>query len=232
MLTSVGVPGMSRRPNQSTTVDLAVLQVRADQQTLPALAQWQAQAKGTDQISTPPPALLQGQKHRGAPAAALELWQAGSRSRLHSAHPSAAYSAAGSNSTASTPRFGSGALAGTIGASAALRSEDLLARMHSRQQVLNTAAQDDATAAASADPPSVAGPSSSYTFAETMSRQLVHYLQQHGGAANSSQIITSFPNIDQQHAVLFKQTLRQVAVLQRGATGGKQWHLKPDFARS
>ena len=104
--------------------------------------------------------------------------------------------------------------------------------MRSRQQVLTTAAQDDATAAASTDPSSVGGPSSSYTFAENMGRQLVHYLQQHGGAANSSQIITSFPNIDQQHAVLFKQTLRQVAVLQRGATGGKQWHLKPDFARS
>eukprot|EP00891_Asterochloris_glomerata_P001490 jgi/Astpho2/1490/fgenesh1_pm.00026_%23_10_t len=124
------------------------------------------------------------------------------------------------------------ALAGTSGASAALRSEDLLARMRSRQQVLTTAAQDDATAAASADPPSVAGPSSSYTIAENISRQLVHHLQQHSGAASSSQIITSFPNIDQQHAVLFKQTLRQVAVLQRGAAGGKQWHLKPEFDQS
>ena len=177
-------------------------------------------------------ALLQVQTAQGKPL--LQLLNSG---RQAEAAGSAelritACFAAGLSSTAGAPRFGSGAVAGTSGASAALRSEDLLARMRSRQQVLTTAAQDDATAAASAGPPSVAGPSSSYTFAEDISRQLVHYLQQHQGGASSSQIITSFPNIDQQHAVLFKQTLRQVAVLQRGAAGGKQWHLKPEFAQS
>lgn len=207
--------------------------MRAAHQALPALAQVQCQ-DGSRHWPSHYTHLFCCKIIQCSAASCFSSWNTGRQAEAAGSTQllSIASFAAGLSSSGGAPRFGSGALAGTSGASAALRSEDLLARMRSRQQVLTTAAQDDATAAASADPPSVAGPSSSYTIAETISRQLVDHLQQHSGAASSSQIITSFPNIDQQHAVLFKQTLRQVAVLQRGAAGGKQWHLKPEFDKS
>ena len=110
-----------------------------------------------------------------------------------------------------------GAGAGLVGTSGghALGSAQLLARMQSRQQGMNQA-------------PTPAG-NEPEALAQRITQELVQYLQRHGGSAPSADIIAHFRLVGEQHAALFRQLLKHLAVLEKSADGNKCWTLKPDF---
>ena len=115
--------------------------------------------------------------------------------------------------TSSSAGPGAG-LKGSTGGQA-LGSAQLLARMHSRQQGMNQAATP-------------AG-NESEELAKRITQDLVQYLQRHGGSAPSADIIAKFRVVGEQHAALFRQLLKHLAVLERSADGNKCWTLKPEF---
>lgn len=119
--------------------------------------------------------------------------------------------------TSSLPSSSAGPGAGLVGATGgqALGSAQLLARMHSRQQGMNQAA-----APAGNEPEALA---------QRITQDLVQYLQRHGGSAPSADIIAHFRMVGEQHAALFRQLLKHLAVLERSADGNKSWTLKPEF---
>lgn len=129
----------------------------------------------------------------------------------------AANSRTRSSSTAersSSAGAGAVGLAGTAGGQA-LGSAQLLARMHSRQQGMS-----QASTSAASEPEALA---------QRITQDLVQYLQRHGGSAPTADIIDHFRLVGQQHAALFRQLLKHIAVLERGGDGSKFWTLKPDF---
>lgn len=119
--------------------------------------------------------------------------------------------------TTSVPSSSAGAGAGLTGATGgqALGSTQLLARMHSRQQGMNQAAAPIGN--------------ESEELAKGITRDLVQYLQRHGGSAPSADIIAHFRQVGEQHAALFRQLLKHLAVLEKSADGNKCWTLKPEF---
>ena len=117
----------------------------------------------------------------------------------------------------SCPSSSAGPAAGLVGATGgqALGSAQLLARMHSRQQGMNQA-------------PTPAG-NKPEALAQRITQDLVQYLQRHGGSAPSADIVAHFRMVGEQHAALFRQLLKHLAVLERSADGNKCWTLKPEF---
>ncbi len=115
-------------------------------------------------------------------------------------------------SSASTSA-GVGSLVGTTGGQAPSSSQ-LLARMHNRQQGINQ------EAAAGTEPEALA---------QQITKDLVQYLNGHGGSAPSAEIINHFRHVGERHAALFRQLLKHLATLQRTADGSKLWTLKPEF---
>lgn len=109
---------------------------------------------------------------------------------------------------------GAAGLAGTAGGQA-LGSAQLLARMHSRQQGMR-----QASTAAANEPEALA---------QRITRDLVQYLERHGGSAPTADIIDHFRLVGEQHAALFRQLLKHIAVLERKQDGSKVWSLKPEF---
>lgn len=87
--------------------------------------------------------------------------------------------------------------------------------MHSRQQGMNQAAAPIGN--------------ESEELAKGITRDLVQYLQRHGGSAPSADIIAHFRQVGEQHAALFRQLLKHLAVLEKSADGNKCWTLKPEF---
>ncbi|KAG8046241.1 hypothetical protein GUJ93_ZPchr0008g14197 [Zizania palustris] len=64
---------------------------------------------------------------------------------------------------------------------------------------------------------------------EVLVRQLCTFIQQHGGSATSTSITGHFKNrILSKDMLLFKNLLKEIATLQRGADGAT-WVLKPDY---
>uniref|UniRef100_A0A0D9UVR8 Uncharacterized protein n=1 Tax=Leersia perrieri TaxID=77586 RepID=A0A0D9UVR8_9ORYZ len=64
---------------------------------------------------------------------------------------------------------------------------------------------------------------------EVLIRQLCTFIQQNGGSANSTSITEHFKNrILSKDMLLFKNLLKEIATLQRGANGAA-WVLKPDY---
>ncbi|XP_006643635.1 DNA excision repair protein CSB isoform X2 [Oryza brachyantha] len=64
---------------------------------------------------------------------------------------------------------------------------------------------------------------------EVLIRQLCTFIQQHGGSANSTSITEHFKNrILSKDMLLFKNLLKEIATLQRGADGAT-WVLKPEY---
>lgn len=64
---------------------------------------------------------------------------------------------------------------------------------------------------------------------EVLIRQLCTFIQQNGGSANSTSITEHFKNrIQPKDMLLFKNLLKEIATLQRGANGA-MWVLKPDY---
>lgn len=64
---------------------------------------------------------------------------------------------------------------------------------------------------------------------EVLIRQLCTFIQQHGGSASSTSITEHFKNrILSKDMLLFKNLLKEIATLQRGANGAT-WVLKPDY---
>jgi len=120
--------------------------------------------------------------------------------------------AAPSAAVASTSA-GVGSLVGTTGGQAPSSSQ-LLARMHNRQQGINQ------EAAAGTEPEALA---------QQITKDLVQYLNGHGGSAPSAEIINHFRHVGERHAALFRQLLKHLATLQRTADGSKLWTLKPEF---
>ena len=119
--------------------------------------------------------------------------------------------------TYSAPSSSAGPGAGLVGAigGQALGSAQLLARMHIRQQGMNEA-------------PTPAG-NEPEALAQRITQNLVQYLQRHGGSAPSADIIAHFRMVGEQHAALFRQLLKHLAVLDRSTDGNKCWSLKPEF---
>lgn len=69
----------------------------------------------------------------------------------------------------------------------------------------------------------------SEAVAQRITQDLVQYLQRHGGSAPTADIIAHFRMVGEQHAGLFRQLLKHLAVLERSADGNKCWTLKPEF---
>ena len=105
-----------------------------------------------------------------------------------------------------------------VGASGgqALGSAQLLARMQSRQQGMHQEASE-----AGNEPEALA---------QRITKDLVQYLQNHGGSAPTVDIITHFRSVGEQHAALFRQLLKHLAILEQSADGSKCWSLKAEFA--
>jgi DNA excision repair protein ERCC-6 len=67
--------------------------------------------------------------------------------------------------------------------------------------------------------------------AQVLLAQLVSFLSAQGGTAPSAVLVDHFqPLVGAGQMPLFKQLLRQVAALQRGRQGAKQWVLKEEYA--
>ncbi|KAL3138902.1 hypothetical protein ABBQ32_005724 [Trebouxia sp. C0010 RCD-2024] len=141
----------------------------------------------------------------GMPAPIRPRFGAAANSRTRSSSTAERSSSAGA---------GAVGLAGTAGGQA-LGSAQLLARMHSRQQGMS-----QASTSAASEPEALA---------QRITQDLVQYLQRHGGSAPTADIIDHFRLVGQQHAALFRQLLKHIAVLERGGDGSKFWTLKPDF---
>ena len=105
-----------------------------------------------------------------------------------------------------------------VGASGgqALGSAQLLARMQNRQQGVH---QEVAAAGTESE-----------ASAQRITRDLVQYLQRHGGSAPTADIIAQFRSVGEQHAALFRQLLKHLALLEKNPDGSKRWALKPEFA--
>ena len=66
--------------------------------------------------------------------------------------------------------------------------------------------------------------------AAELTERLVGFLETCGGQADSHAVIDHFSqHLTARQAPLFRQLLQQVAKLQRNASGGKSWTLRPDF---
>ncbi|KAI5004833.1 hypothetical protein ZWY2020_032076 [Hordeum vulgare] len=64
---------------------------------------------------------------------------------------------------------------------------------------------------------------------EVLIRQLCTYIQQNGGSASSTSLTEHFKNrIQPKDMLVFKNLLKEIATLQRGA-GGAAWVLKPEY---
>uniref|UniRef100_A0ACD5VAZ4 Uncharacterized protein n=1 Tax=Avena sativa TaxID=4498 RepID=A0ACD5VAZ4_AVESA len=64
---------------------------------------------------------------------------------------------------------------------------------------------------------------------EVLIRQLCTFIQQNGGSASSTSLTEHFKNrIQPKDMLVFKNLLKEIATLQRGA-GGAAWVLKPDY---
>jgi DNA excision repair protein ERCC-6 len=64
---------------------------------------------------------------------------------------------------------------------------------------------------------------------EVLIRQLCTFIQQNGGSASSASITEHFKSrIQSKDMLLFKNLLKEIATLQRGANGA-MWVLKPDY---
>jgi DNA excision repair protein ERCC-6 len=64
---------------------------------------------------------------------------------------------------------------------------------------------------------------------EVLIRQLCTFIQQNGGSASSTSITEHFKSrIQSKDMLLFKNLLKEIATLQRGADGA-MWALKPDY---
>ncbi|KAK1661494.1 hypothetical protein QYE76_049653 [Lolium multiflorum] len=64
---------------------------------------------------------------------------------------------------------------------------------------------------------------------EVLIRQLCTFIQQNGGSASSTSLTEHFKNrIQPKDMLVFKNLLKEIATLQRGA-GGATWVLKPDY---
>lgn len=64
---------------------------------------------------------------------------------------------------------------------------------------------------------------------EVLIRQLCTFIQQNGGSASSTSLTEHFKNrIQPKDMLVFKNLLKEIATLQRGA-GGATWLLKPDY---
>lgn len=64
---------------------------------------------------------------------------------------------------------------------------------------------------------------------EVLIRQLCTFIQQNGGSASSTSLTEHFKNrIQPKDMLVFKNLLKEIATLQRGA-GGATWALKPEY---
>ena len=115
---------------------------------------------------------------------------------------------------ASTSAGLGGAKIGATGGHA-LGSAQLLARMQNRQQGVHQEA--------------AAAGNESEALAQRITRDLVQYLQRHGGSARTADIVAQFRSVGEQHAALFRQLLKHLAILEKDADGSKRWALKPEF---
>ena len=71
---------------------------------------------------------------------------------------------------------------------------------------------------------------SSLDEASSLMASLISYLVRKGGQANSNDVVEAFSaRVPEKSMPLFKQTLKQIAVLKKGEGGAKIWVLSDDF---
>lgn len=167
----------------------------------------------------------------GAPAAVRQRFGSTSNSRLVS-----------SSSTPSQSQTRSGESPGmesVAGASAgrAFTSADLLARMRERKLGTPGASRNEPTEAGPSSRPTTSRPPSGTgrngpvpaAQPEVLIRQLCTFIQKEGGSAASSHVVNQFRDrISSRDVPLFRQLLKQIAVLQKGSQESK-WVLKPEY---